>query len=527
MARPSELARNWFRVRHQQVTFKGFEWMPGALDSGFKNVLFYTSRQVGKSTAISMRGIIKCAAIPYYTRMYVAPTQNHCGAYSKQKLSDLILSSPIFVKKYFGKGRTNQAYFKGFTNGSGYWLRWFATGVNSVRGLSVDGVDIDEVQLIQSDDIPVVRENMRRSPYKDLTYAGTPLHNQNPIEDLWKRSTRDEWMVKCYHCNRHNYLDERNISKFFLQCRYCSTADSPKQIFPQQGLWVRTTREPSTYLRGVRVNALMVSEIPWTPELGGEDSIVWMYENYPSNQFRNEVLALPGGDADRPITEEELINCCDPELKMCTSIADKPYLARMNLFGGADWATDAESRKSYNVHVVGGFLPNEDFLFVYARRFKGRESDKTYLLNNIVQIQKSFRSPFVGADWGMGADRCYDLANMLKPMHGGVTAFMYNAVQKPLLMLHPTGRMFQVNRSLAHSMFFNLLRRQKILFFNYGQAKEFLQDILNVYSYFNKDIRMVVYNHDDKNPDDVLQACIFSYLAAAMNRKFKHLGRPH
>jgi hypothetical protein len=503
------------------MNFVGFEWMPPVLDNAAKRAIFYTSRQVGKTTCIALRGLVKCAACPPYSRLYVGPTQNHCGAYSKQKLADLILTSPYYRQTFFGKGKTNQAYYKGMTNGSEYWLRWFATGVNSVRGLSVDGIDIDEVQLIQSEDIPVILESMARSSYKDLTYAGTPLHSQNPIQDLWDNSTKTEWLVKCTHCNRHNYLDERNIHPEYLCCRYCG-----KQIYPENGQWVSFDRSKSSKMLGVRVSALMIGTLPWTEEAGGEDSVIWKYNHYPTAQFRNEVMALPSGDAGKPITESELIDCCDPELAMCKSINDKEYLKRMQFFGGVDWASDLDSGKSYNVHCIGGFLPDRRFLVVHAKRYMGREADKDFLLQNIVKTQLDFKAPFIGADHGMGADKCYDLAKMLAPRHGGVTAFSHQATQKAPILLHPTGKLFQVNRTLVLSTIFHLLKQGRILFFRYEDAKTFLEDILNVYCFFNSQTRFMQYDHPEKKPDDFLHALTFCYLAATMNLKLKLFGNP-
>lgn len=57
-------------------------------------------------------------------------------------------------------------------------------------------------QDLLKDIIPVVNQTMSRSLYKKNLFAGTPKTTTSTLGQLWKHSTKNEWMSKCTHCNR-------------------------------------------------------------------------------------------------------------------------------------------------------------------------------------------------------------------------------------------------------------------------------------------------------------------------------------
>jgi hypothetical protein len=515
----SSFIENYIHLKGDVFSFDGYEFFRPTYDSAARGKILKTGRQVSKSTAQANILIANCCLIPHFSALYVAPTENHISVFSKQKLNPT-LKSPAIEQHFFGSGRTNQAFYKQFTNGSDLILRSCFLDPEAIRGISSDFIAIDEIQNILTDNIPVIEECYTRSEHKFRLYSGTPKTNQHAIEYYWDQSTKFEWLVKCLSCNHWNYLDESCVQVQGLSCAKCG-----KLINAQEnGEWVSCDTSKKSRFEGYRVSQLMVPWIPWDLEnalkMFGEDAdengtILYKWKKYTRSKFYNECLGLPYDDAACPITLLDMIEACDPSLKLHESCEDSSMAGRMVLFSGIDWSTSQESA-SYTVHTIGGYIPGDRFCIVYAKRYEGIESELNFMLDDIADTILKFGVKVVGADWGSGADKNKLLMDKLRNKRIQMIQFNHSGTQKAEVAWNQKAKMVIINRTQIMTEMFLRVKQKDTIFPNWIEMETFLLDLLNIFADYNEILKVIFYNRPANKPDDYMHALCFCHLAATI-----------
>jgi hypothetical protein len=505
----SQLTETLISIKGKPFSFDGYEFFRPIYDSPAKRKLMKCARQVAKSTFISNKVSVLGAAIPHFTSLYVAPTENQVNTFNKQKLDHTLKFSPLLKKVWFtGPGCTDQATYKKLTNGSDIVLRSCFLSPDAIRGISADMCALDEIQDILTDNIPVILECMARSEHKLVMMCGTPKTNQHAIEYYWGKSKQFEWLVKCVSCNLWNLLNENNVRYKGLSCSTCDAF-----LDPQRGEWVATNLSSSATIEGYRVSQLMVPWIPWN----GESSIWEKFTTYSTEKFRNEVLALPYDKASCPITIEELMATCDPNLKMVKSREDRPQLASIKLSAGVDWGTGQEGA-SYTVLNIGGFTPDGRFVLVFSKRYEGQETDPEHQINDIIATLKRFRIDTVGVDWGMG----FGMNSRISAAFGKerVHEFYNSDNQNQPMRYDDKGERWTLSRTLVMSDMFGLLKNRRVVLPNWDAIKDYAKDALNIFAdYATRSGSIVMrYDHISEKPDDWFQSLMYCYMAAVLER---------
>lgn len=516
---PSEFAEAFIRLKGRPFTLEGYDFLRQPYDTSARGIIFKTARQVAKSTTVVNRLLTLACTIPSFAALYVAPTENHISVFSKQKLGPA-LKSPYISKHFFTQNKTDQVFYKQFTNGSDIILRSCFHDAESIRGISSDAVFIDEVQDILTENISVIEETYTRSDHKFTIYAGTPKSQQHATEYYWELSTKYEWLVKCRHCNFWNYMDESCIQPEGLSCSKCM-----KRINAQEdGEWVAFDTSGKSRLEGYRIPQLITNWVPWNLDdairMYGDTAdergtIIYKYRKYPRMRFYNECLGMPYDNALCPINMNDLIDACDPEMKIYETRKDSSILARMNLYAGIDWSTSVDSA-SYTMLTIGGFVPGGRFAVVYSKRYEGIESDLVPMLKHIVQKIRDFGVTVVGADWGSGADKNTLLREALRLDGTQVIEFNHSGTQKADINWSAKAKLFVVNRTRIMTEIFNKIKHKDIVFPRWSEMQNYLSDLLNIYTDYNEVLRTVFFNHPPNKPDDYMHALCFCHLVATV-----------
>ncbi len=439
--------------------------------------------------------------------LFVAPTIEQVRAFSYDRIDSRIEQSPVF-KKYFMSSSTIQNVFqKRFLNGSVLYLRYGATSAERIRGLSADFSIFDEAQDIPEDNMEIASMTMARSHYKHRIYSGTPKHIIGPLASRWNESTRNEWIAKCDHCGKYNYLDEQNILPTGLACRYCHLP-----LDARKGQWIRTnsestlSRETGEFLNeGFRVSVLMFAHAPW---------VDWQRDVYlPSVQkpraiFFNEYLGLPYDAGVSPITEEEIKACCTGGPMRSEPDA---YSQNYPTFLGIDWGP-INSDQSKTVATVMQ-RRGELIEVLYIKKFMGKEADYSALHESIPALFHKWGCRLIGADAGFGEAVNSEIRARLKDANR-LLAFQHVPNQKARAQWNEHIKAYTLSRNTVMTNLFMKIKTKKIILPRWEDFKPFVKDILAIAMDYDEEKN--TFKYIKSGPDDFFHSLLYGDLATEL-----------
>lgn len=492
-----------------------------------RKILLIFGRQCEKSTTIGNTFISLSNLIPYLRLLYITASNTQMREFSDERLRAVIADSPILKQltghEIRGGRETQNVQTKRWLNQSKIVLRSVYRNADRVRGISADVLGVDELQDILTDNLPVIEETLFHceQPQGPVSvYAGTPKTFDNPLEFYWRKySSRNEWMTKCEGCNFWNVIEEQNISPTGLICRKCS-----KPINPADGKaqWVRWGSEDAEW-EGFRLPQPIV---PYAyhdrPEMFALkwQGLLAKQKRYPRPRFYNEVMARSYDAGTKPVTEEEIRKCCDPEHHF---IKD-PYSPRTDgapVWAGIDWGS---GEKSYTVLSLWRYTAGGAFTCIYAKKYEGLESDPDYSIQDIIKICKIQKVKRIGADWGFG----FYSNDVLKKAFGIKRLMLYQHAgkQKEKVSWDKSALKFTTHRSRVLQDVFTLIKRKQMKFPTWSEAEPYIADILAVYSEYSEHRREIIFNHPVSSPDDFLHTACYALLVSQFDHRRPDLQSP-
>lgn len=509
VAKKADWIRNLVYLDGKPFDFKGRDYLFPIYNGRYPRLLLKFSRQCEKSTFLANNLIADSAVLPYNKSVYVSPSYLQTRQFSAGKLTPWMEDSPMISRYLLSSKVSNQVFEKGMTNGSMIFLRSAFLNADRVRGLSANILALDEIQNFISSNIPVIMEVLSHAANPSALFAGTPLTNDNLIEQMWQESSQCEWLVRCHgHSPAHfNYLDERCIGKEGPICNKCG-----KPINPADGLWVAFNKERDTM--GFHLNQIMV---PWMQSGTKWKEIVWKYDTYSKGQFYNEVLGLSFDSASKPITRTELMAACsaDPLWKLTPRMT--PELEPTALVMGVDWGTGSDGTErdekgrlrtaSYTVVTIGSYVAPGKFHPCFVRRYKGDDAIPTNCIRDIINLARTFNVRLIGVDWGFG----WAANDQLEQVFGQhkVIKYQYVGMQRERMKYDPLAHKMIVNRTEVLSDFFVDLKRGRYLFASWEEMQEYLADIEHIFAEVSS-LGTLKYDHKKTEPDDFAHSLIFA-----------------
>lgn len=490
-----------------------------------RSVLLKFGRQTHKSTTLGNRIALPCIRYRGYHAVYVAPTGQQVSVFSTDKLNNTLRESE-FVQKYYIDTKTkDQIMYKELSNGSCIYLRSAFHSADSIRGISADQVNIDEIQDIISDHIPVIEQCMGNSLFKwenlketypdipmhlfkHTMYAGTPKTIDNTLERYWAKSTQNEWIIKCLHCNKYNYINENNVGPLCLICNKCG-----RPIHYKDGNWVKMN--PEGIIQGYRVPQVILDWInnPRYPEMW-QVNVVQPRKIYTAQRFFNECLALPYANAKNPLNMQDMMSSCRSDFNLVTRKDQYDWIRNLDLYAGVDWGKgDLANGTSYTVLTIGGVIDGK-FRVILIRKYTGRMSEYRAQLQDILQTIISFGCKFVIADSGDGRISNADMVENLGPQR--FAECFEHGTQKQKVKWDRRQGMYIINRTRMMTDRFMEIRRGEIEFFRFEEMKEFVDGFLSIYSEYSERTRQMLYDHN--GPDDEFHSYMFCRTACMIHR---------
>lgn len=505
----SDFIESFLQLNGQPVSLDLYPHMRTIIDTTpNRNVVMQFGRQTTKSTTMAnvmvanavLMGKDPNTGVPGgFSQMYISPSVDQTRIFSRDRLAEPF-ESPFMKKYYLNSNLVQNIFSKELLNNARIYLRYARENADRLRGVSADAIYYDEVQDLNMDIIPVVNQAMSRSYHKWNIFSGTPKRTQGILSLLYNKSTKNEWMPRCTHCGKWNYLDEENIGKHGLICRYCG-----KPLDPNTGQWVRTNEsDVNNYYEGFRVSQLQFYGAPWVE---WEKDIVAQYESQPRNLFFNEVLGLPYDEGTTPITKKDIKACCSTEpMRHQPTNKDRSYRNYIGLDYGP-----ANSRNSYTVLSVVQ-QRGDKLHVVYMKKYKGKERAYSFIHDDVPRIMKRWNAVLIGADYGMGEAANSEIRSRIG--FEKLIAYQHLGIQKARTKWNKDMIAYTLSKNQTVSEFFQSIRSRQIVFPRWSQFKDFAVDLLAVYIEYDEE--KGTYKFVNDKPDDSLHAILYGKLASEL-----------
>ena len=495
--RPSDFAESVLYLNGNKFSLKDYPHMRNIYNTPYKDVVMQFSRQTSKSTTLANIMISYSAMIPNFRSMYISPTVDQTKVFSHDRISPVIESSPYIKYKYLNNSLVQNVFMKQFVNGSKMYLKYAPLNADRIRGISCDYILFDECQDLLPDIIPVANQSMSRSMHKRNMFAGTPKRTRGTLTDIYNRSTKNEWVVKCQAqgCKKWNELTEDNVGSYGTICRYCG-----QPLDTKTGQWA-ITGYPKADIQGFRVSILMFDKAPW---VDWRKEVIQFRKANPPAVFFNEVLGLPYDDGVRLVTEAEIRACCTGG-KM--EHVPNQYQAAHHSYIGIDYGP-INSNKSNTVLVV--IQRNSDGLpqVIYAKKYLGAEADHVFVTDDIPHQKALWNAKLIGADHGLGESINAQVRSKIGYQY--LIAYQHTAHQADRIKFNTKLPAYTTNRTQIILEFARKIKERRIIFPDWKYFKPFAEDIMNMAVEYSKDnAKMKIVN---TGPDDFVHAAIYGLL---------------
>ncbi len=302
------------------------------------------------STLLGNLAITYSCMVPAHRTLYVSPSATQTKVFSVDRIKEPLETSPI-LRAYTTSSLQQNVFEKQFANRSKITLRYAFLNADRCRGIPAWRLLIDEIQDILGDNIPVIEQCTSHAPeeWRGFVYSGTPKGLDNVLEyyrsgtakNGLPMSTMGEWMVPC---DAHggeggrfwNVLSEKNIQKKGLSCEKCHKLINP---YHPDAQWAKQNKEG--IYESYRIPQLMVPWRSW-------DDIMLDYGRYPRDRFYNEVLGISYDSGLRPLTRQQVRDCCKPDIRMHPDDLEtyKPLSVGRPVFAGIDWGCYSEDTRT-------------------------------------------------------------------------------------------------------------------------------------------------------------------------------------
>jgi len=458
------------------------------------------------STFLANSIIADSAVIPYNKSVYVSPSYLQTRQFSAGKLTPWMEDSPVISKYLLSSKVSRQVFEKGLTNGSMIFLRSAFLNADRIRGLSASMLCVDEIQNFISANLPVIMEVLSHAEDPTALFSGTPLTNDNILEQKWQESSQCEWLVRCSHHTppHYNFLDERCIGLKGPICNKCG-----KPLNPADGKWVAFSNE--RYIMGFHLNQIMV---PWMQVGEKWQEIVHKYNTYSKGLFYNEVLGISFDSASKPVTRSDLIACTGKGMRLKTQ--PDIWTENWQCVMGVDWGTGSDGSErdekgrlrtaSYTIVCIGAYIGQGVFHPFFYRRYLGDDAIPTNCIQDIIYLFNWFKCVLIGADWGFGW-AANDQLEATFGMHR-VIKYQYVGMQRERMKYDETAHKVIVNRTEVMSDFFVDIKKRKYEFPIWEDSQKYLVDIEHIFAEMSS-LGTLKYDHKKTEPDDVAHATIF------------------
>ncbi len=254
--------------------------------------------------------------------LYLFPTTDDVGEFSKSRFNPLILSNPQAIGKYVksaGKGTDTASLKKihdAFLYLRGARLSQKISDLNEsskLKSIPVDRVVFDEVDHMAEEVIAKALGRMGHSKVKQERYLSNPLIPGEGIDKIFSRSDQRHWFRKCtcgeWTCAELSFPECVKIrldGTGYIGCTKCGK-EVPIWAGKGSSQWVPSVPANTDYMQGYRWSQL-------TSTFNDPAEILSDFNNPLEGNLADVYrlrLGLPYIAAEDRLTEAQIYNCCN------------------------------------------------------------------------------------------------------------------------------------------------------------------------------------------------------------------------
>lgn len=506
----ADIAQKILRLQGQPYSLAEYPMFRAVYNSRAARRVMRAGRQVSKSVTLAGDMVVNTVLSPYIPVIYCNSSAAQTASFSTSKLGPFLSQSPAVYHNFMrGRRIIDNVYSKRLSNYSEIILSYFSESADRVRGKSGNGMYLDEVQDMLYDAMIDAEECLSAAPSPRVTYAGTSKTLITPLEFLWGKSTQREWIIPC-RCGKWNRPSRANIGKKGLICKKCGTS-----IDTRAGRWHAfnpPTDGAAAYAEGFWIPQIIMPMHCLHPDKW--QKLLEKLETYPDVKFDNEVLGLPSGEGDSPITEDMLRAACVESLPLAVELNPQNSGQAAFIAAGIDWGGGGESGVSRTVLSIFAVHPEQPlYLCIFAKIYAGGEPSRH--VEDIARLLVRFGCHMVCGDHGGGNFAMSQLRSLV-PAGMRLVPVMYTDSAAPYKWDDHACR-YTVNRTTLIDAFFTDVRLGPVRFFRWPDFVPFASDILNVRETVIGEEHgrgRRVWRRRPDLPDDSLHSLVFGFFAA-------------
>jgi hypothetical protein len=308
-------ATSRIRLQKGYFSFDRREYLHEPMSNRPKRTCYMKATQ-GGVTELEVNKSLHGMIFRWYSRgvLYLFPTANDIGAFSNARFGPLISANPRSIGRYVVS--TNSTFLKRvgdaflFLRGGTLpkKLDFQAEEAAALRGISVDRVVFDELDLMDPTVNAKARERMGDSDIAEEVYISNPTLPDYGIAEQFKKSDQRHWFRKCecgeFTCAELAFPDCVKIrpdGTGYIACGKCG-----REVPPSPGEWVPQCPANTDYMHGYRWSQL--SSYTRDPA-----EILGAYTNPPEGNLGDVIrlkLGLPYVAAEDRLRPAEVLGCC-------------------------------------------------------------------------------------------------------------------------------------------------------------------------------------------------------------------------
>lgn len=440
--------------------------------------IFKCSRQVGKTSQAGASILMNLNWRENFRIMYVAPLALYTNRLHHLYMGPMIRSCklPWAIQDKDCVSNVNE---KTFISGSHFHGVSCFNSAGNALGVPVDELYVDEIQDLNIDFVPQIRETLRTSDFRWESYFGTARGIENTIQILFDESSGGEWRMRC-GCKafgRDIIPDLEHDAIKMIQKHGVACPDCSRLIDVERGEWIHRYparaqdefgKDPqgnevviNAGFAGYHIPATIVRDVctPYDRYLETIYNKLYGVSRYSEARFLQEVLGISSDQGGRPITPEEI-----EEASILDFTEDGKGWRPTDyaiIAGGQDWG--GSEITSFTIGTgVGWHSATGAFHCLGAVRPTGIPDDERHL-----PCAAFYRKLFGSHIQGIGADAGFvgSVQNRNLQRAAGIrTANIAYGTKKNFFQGLPNGNNFVVDRTTLIYLVYTLIREGKLLF---------------------------------------------------------------
>ena len=451
-----------------------------------RKTVFMCGRQLGKSISLGASDVFRSRIIGNYDVLNVQPRYEQIKRFSTLYVGPMLKNSPL-SSWYIDDTRESSIMQRCIGGGGTLHYAYAFLTPDATRGYSVNELNVDEAQDIQSGFLDVIEEVLSaQTEYAFSVYSGTPKSEENTLSALFRSGSQGFVHIRCDHCNYENIANKENHIYKMIGKKSCICAKCGRALNLLKIRFVHHNRSMRSRVESYHISQVTHPLHAYHPEKWSELVDKLNNPDYSEVTFENEILGLPSDHNETPLTEAELRDACDPDMANSLPSAKRMCDSAPMKVMGVDWSGFGQDQTSTTVAVVACTKPGDDRIFIpYVERVKEGDQAEAEAVR-IRHLFNTTRCDFFAHDFsGAGVIREALISQMgIKGNRFVPFAIVHAPVRHRIISFYKPsdgGRAcYNIDKTRSLMVLYQMIKKGKVVFPRWEDAKSVLSDLLNI-----------------------------------------------